>query len=101
MKHLFAVLALACAPAFAGGDHKPPPIPQPPAYRDEVLPPQATARIAVEAGVRQCWDKYLGSTGAFVGLDTFGASAPYQDIYKHRGLTTEAVIAKALELCRR
>ena len=74
---------------------------QPAAYRDEVLPPGVTARVAVEAGVRQCWDKYLGAEGAFVGLDTYGASAPYQEIYKHRGLTVEAVVATARELCKR
>jgi transketolase len=74
---------------------------QPAAYRDEVLPRQVTSRVAIEAGVRQCWDKYLGSSGAFVGLDTYGASAPYQAIYKHRGLTAEAVLAKARELCGR
>jgi transketolase len=74
---------------------------QPAAYRDEVLPPSVMARVAVEAGVRQCWDKYLGAAGAFIGLDTYGASAPYQDIYKHRGLTAEAVLAKAREVCRR
>ncbi len=74
---------------------------QPPAYRDEVLPPQVTARVAVEAGVRQCWDKYLGPAGAFIGIDTFGASSPYQDIYKHRGLTASAVEAAAREVCGR
>jgi transketolase len=68
---------------------------QPLAYRDEVLPPAVTARVAVEAGVRQCWDKYLGPTGAFVGLDTYGASAPYQEIYQHRGIFPEAVVAAA------
>jgi transketolase len=65
------------------------------AYRNEVLPPNITARVAVEAGVRQCWDKYLGITGAFVGLDTYGASAPYQEIYEHRGITPAAVVAAA------
>jgi transketolase len=74
---------------------------QPADYRDKVLPPQVTARVAIEAGVRQCWDKYLGASGAFLGLDTYGASAPYQAIYKHRGLTAEAVLAKARELCGR
>jgi transketolase len=74
---------------------------QPTAYRDAVLPPRVTARLAVEAGVRQCWEKYLGSVGAFVGLDSYGASAPYKEIYKHRGLTAEAVAAKARELCRK
>jgi transketolase len=72
---------------------------QPAAYRAQVLPSNVTARVAVEAGIRQCWDKYLGPRGAFVGVDTFGASAPYQEIYKHRGLTAEAVTAAARELC--
>jgi transketolase len=68
---------------------------QPPAYRDEVMPPSVTARVAIEAGVRQCWEKYLGPRGAFVGLDTYGASAPYQEIYQHRGITPDAVVAAA------
>jgi transketolase len=72
---------------------------QPAAYREQVLPADVTKRIAVEAGVKQCWDKYLGAEGAFIGLDTYGASAPYQEIYKHRGLTADAVVAKACELC--
>ncbi len=72
---------------------------QPAKYRDEVLPPAVSARIAIEAGVRQCWDQYLGSQGVFIGLDTYGASAPYQEIYKHRGLTAEAAIASAQKLC--
>jgi transketolase len=74
---------------------------QPAAYREEVLPANVTRRIAIEAGVQQCWDKYLGTEGAFIGLDTYGASAPYQEIYKHRGLTADAVVAKARELCRK
>jgi transketolase len=74
---------------------------QPASYRDEVLPPAVTKRIAIEAGVRQCWDQYLGPNGVFVGLDTYGASAPYQEIYKHRGITPDAVIAAARELCGR
>jgi transketolase len=74
---------------------------QPADYREQVLPPSVTARVAVEAGIRQCWDKYLGFTGAFVGLDTYGASAPYQEIYKHRGITADAVAAAAKEQCRK
>jgi transketolase len=70
-------------------------------YRDEVLPPGVTARIGVEAGCRQCWDKYIGLNGAFVGLDDYGASAPFEEVYKHRGLTAEAIVAKARELCRK
>ncbi len=71
---------------------------QPVAYRDQVLPPAVTARIGVEAGIRQCWDKYLGTHGAFVGLDGYGASAPYEEVYAHRGLTVEAIVAAAREL---
>jgi transketolase len=66
-----------------------------------VLPPSTTARVAVEAGVRQCWDQYLGARGAFIGLDTYGASAPFEEIYKHRGITAAAVVAKAKELLKR
>ncbi|MEX2317038.1 MAG: transketolase [Pirellulales bacterium] len=71
------------------------------AYREDVLPPWVTARVAVEAGCRQCWDRYLGPTGAFVGLDTFGASAPFEKVYEHRGLTVDAVVAKAREVANR
>jgi transketolase len=74
---------------------------QPAEYREKVLPPSTTARVAVEAGVRQCWDQYLGSHGAFVGLDTYGASAPFEEIYKHRGITAAAVVAKAKDLLKR
>jgi transketolase len=74
---------------------------QPQKYRDEVLPPAVTARVGVEAGIRQGWDKYIGVQGAFVGLDTFGASAPFELVYKHRGLTTAAVVSAARELIKR
>src|SRR4029079_18299431 len=71
---------------------------QPSSYRESVLPPWVTARVAAEAGCRQCWDKYLGMMGGFVGLETFGASAPFEEVYKHRGLTVETILAKAREL---
>lgn len=72
---------------------------QPSTYREEVLPSGVTARVAVEAGIRQCWDQYLGPQGIFIGLDTYGASAPYQEIYKHRGITADAVTAAAQKAC--
>jgi transketolase len=50
----------------------------------------------VEAAVRQGWDAIIGSDGAFVGMTGFGASAPYKDLYKHFGVTPEAVAAAAL-----
>ncbi len=68
------------------------------AYRDSVLPPAVTARVAVEAGIEQGWSKYLGSTGRFVGMSTYGASAPGPTLFKHFGLTVEAVVAQGKEL---
>jgi len=56
----------------------------------------AKIKIAVEAGVRQGWDAIIGSDGGFVGMTGFGASAPYKDLYKHFGITAEAVAEAAL-----
>ncbi|TWT75873.1 Transketolase [Posidoniimonas polymericola] len=64
-------------------------------YRESVLPPAVTARVACEAGVRQGWDAYLGLTGAFIGMDSFGDSGPFEDVYKARGITAEAMVAAA------
>jgi transketolase len=64
-------------------------------YRDSVLPPSVTARVAVEAGVAQCWEKYLGSQGRFVGMTSYGASAPGGALYKHFGITAANVVAQA------
>lgn len=50
------------------------------------------ARVAVEAGVSQGWDKYLGETGKFIGMDSFGASAPAKTLFSHFGITAEAVV---------
>ena len=66
---------------------------QPAAYRDAIL--GAGARVAIEAGVRQGWDKYLGPRGAFIGMTGFGASGPYLELYKHFGITVEAAVAAA------
>jgi transketolase len=67
-------------------------------YRQEVLPPSVTARVAVEAGVAQGWDRYVGSAGAIVALDRFGASAPGDVALRELGFTVENVVkhAKAL-----
>jgi transketolase len=67
-------------------------------YRDTVLPPSVMARVGVEAGIRMGWDKYLGTQGAFVGMSNFGASAPYQKLYEHFGITADRVIAAAREM---
>ncbi len=61
-------------------------------WRDSVLTP-GLPRVAVEAGVSAAWYKYVGLEGAVVGLDSYGESAPAADLFKHFGLTTEAVVA--------
>ncbi|KRG45001.1 transketolase [Stenotrophomonas pictorum JCM 9942] len=65
------------------------------AYRESVLPNAIRARVAVEAGVTGFWRAYVGLDGAVIGLDSFGASAPADQLYKHFGITTEAVVAAA------
>ncbi|MBV8977811.1 MAG: transketolase, partial [Alphaproteobacteria bacterium] len=67
---------------------------QPATYRDAVLGP-GTVKVAVEAGVRLGWDRYIGPEGAFVGMHSFGASGPYKDVYRHFGITPEAVAEAA------
>ncbi|HYI72732.1 MAG TPA: transketolase [Skermanella sp.] len=64
------------------------------AYQEEVIG-ENTVRIAVEAQIRQGWDRYIGRKGAFIGMKSFGESAPYQDLYKHFGITADAVVAAA------
>jgi transketolase len=66
------------------------------AYRDEVLG-KGTVRIAVEAGVRLGWDHYIGENGGFIGMKSFGASAPAKALYEHFGITPAAVVAAAKE----
>jgi transketolase len=65
------------------------------AYRESVLPKKITVRLAVEAGATLGWERYAKSV---IGLDRYGASAPYKDIFKHLGFTVENVVAKAKEL---
>jgi transketolase len=65
------------------------------AYREQVLPSAVRRRVAVEAGITDYWRKYVGLDGAVVGIDSFGASAPAEALYKHFGITVEAVVAAA------
>jgi transketolase len=67
-------------------------------YRDSVLPPSVKARLAVETGVSQGWNKWVGEQGAMITLDHYGASAPYQKIMQEFGFTPENVVAQALKL---
>jgi transketolase len=63
------------------------------AYRDSVLPPSVSKRIAVEAGVTDGWWKYVGTNGKIIGLDRFGESAPAGDLFKEFGFTAENVVS--------
>ncbi len=71
---------------------------QPQSYRDEVLPPKVKSRISIEAGSEMGWHKWVGSEGAVIGLNRFGESAPYEEVYEHLGLTAEKVVEKGVEL---
>ena len=80
------VVSLPCWELFDAQDE---------AYQQQVLPPRVAARVAVEAGVRQGWEKYIGSQGRFVGMTSYGASAPYQRLYEEFGITVDHVVAEA------
>ena len=71
---------------------------QDPAYRDSVLPPSVGTRIAIEAGVTDCWWRYVGSSGKIIGIDSFGLSAPAPKLFEHFGFTVENVLTVAREL---
>jgi transketolase len=71
---------------------------QPADYRESVLPTSVRARVAVEAGIRQGWERYVGLDGAVVGLDRFGASAGANVLYEKFGITAEAVVNRAREI---
>ncbi|MCE9606111.1 MAG: transketolase [Planctomycetia bacterium] len=67
-------------------------------YRESVLPSDVTARVACEAGVEMGWNRYLGEKGKFVGMSSFGASAPAPQLYKQFAITPEHVVEEALQL---
>jgi len=70
------------------------------AYREAVLPPAVSARLAIEAGIADYWYKYVGLNGAIVGMTTFGESAPAEELFKVFGFTPENVLAKARGLLK-
>jgi len=78
------VVSMPCAEVFVKQDA---------AYIESVLPAAITARVAVEAGHKDYWYKFVGLNGAVVGMDTFGESAPIADLMKHFGFTVEKVVA--------
>ncbi|MCK5001359.1 MAG: transketolase, partial [Anaerohalosphaera sp.] len=64
-------------------------------YQETVLPPDVTARIGIEAGVEQGWHKWIGCKGEFIGMHSFGASAPAGTLFKEFGITVDAVVEAA------
>ncbi|RAL22315.1 transketolase [Lujinxingia litoralis] len=62
------------------------------AYRESVLPTAVTRRVAIEAGATLGWERYTGTQGCTLGLDHFGASAPYEELYEKFGLTAEKIV---------
>ena len=74
---------------------------QSPEYRDSVLPPSISARLAVEAGVTQGWHRYIGDRGDVIGVDRFGASAPGSIVMREYGFSVQNVCQRALGLLER
>jgi transketolase len=71
---------------------------QPQEYRDSVLPPEVTARVAVEQGSTLGWERYVGPRGHIIGMKTFGASAPLKELQKKFGFEPDRVAAVAKDL---
>ena len=72
---------------------------QPKEYRDSILPPAITARVAIEQASAFGWERYVGSTGRVIGMQTFGASAPLKALMTEYGFTVENVVAAAKAQC--
>ncbi len=83
------VVSMPCWELFDG---------QPAEYREKVLPKAVRARVAIEAGVKTGWERYVGLDGTIIGMDGFGASAPAEVLYEKFGLTAECVVQAAKKL---
>ena len=70
------------------------------AYRQSVLPGDVPQRLAVEAGSPLGWREWVGDSGVVIGIEKFGASAPYKEVFKHYGFTVENILAKAKALLK-
>jgi transketolase len=86
------VVSMPCMDTFTKADE---------AYREQVLPAACRARIAVEAASPMGWDKWIGEDGVFIGMETFGESGPYKDVFEHFGITAERVAQTGRELIGR
>jgi transketolase len=86
------VVSMPCMDTFAKADQS---------YREQVLPASCRARVAVEAASPLGWDKWIGEDGAFIGMESFGESGPYKDVYEHFGITAQRVAEVGRELIGR
>ena len=64
-------------------------------YQNQVFPPEIKARLSVEAGVSQGWERWVGDSGECISIEKFGASAPYKVIFENYGLTVDNIISHA------
>lgn len=87
--HKVRVVSMPCWERFEQQDQS---------LRDKVLPPQVTARVSIEAGTTFGWERYTGHKGKALGLDHFGASAPFEVLYEKFGLTAQHLTQAALSL---
>ena len=85
------VVSMPCWKLFAKQDEK---------YRNSVIPPTVKARVGIEAATDLGWHRWLGEYGVFVGMDRFGASAPYKQCYEGFGITAENVVKTAKEILK-
>jgi transketolase len=89
--HAVRIVSMPSCELFAAQDQT---------YRDSVLPPKITRRMAIEAASPMSWYRWVGLEGDIIGMTTFGESGPYQDVMKHFGFTLENVVERALRLLR-
>jgi len=80
------LVSMPCMELFAG---------QSADYQQQVLGSDSAVRIGIEAAVRQGWDRWLGTNGDFIGMSSFGESAPYQELYEHFGITADHIVKAA------
>lgn len=85
------VVSMPCTDVFDAQDT---------AYKDAVLPPDVSARVAIEAGVTETWWRYVGPAGRVIGLDRFGESAPAKQLFEHFGFSADNVVAVAKDVLK-
>jgi transketolase len=70
-------------------------------YKDKVLLPKVTAKVAIEAGINMGWERYVGDRGAVIGINRFGASAPGDTVMKKYGIKAPTIVSKTIEILKR